>query len=90
MEVYQGVLRSLPSRSRIGILTVRTQTWEDVFSRFDKNQSDTIDAKELQKALEGFGYNLSSQLQDLLQRKYGAGLSFELPISAHLPHLLNL
>jgi hypothetical protein len=32
--------------------------------------------------LERFGYNLSPALQNLLKRKYGAGLSFENPISS--------
>jgi peflin len=41
--------------------------------------------------LEQLGYNLSPQLQDLLKRKYGAGLSFEYPMSsAHCSRFLNL
>jgi hypothetical protein len=42
--------------------------------------------------LERFGHKLSTPLQELLQRKYGAGLSFfEYPISsAHCSRLLKL
>jgi hypothetical protein len=41
--------------------------------------------------LEQLGYKLSPQLQDLLKRKYGAGLSFEHPMSsAHCSRFLNL
>jgi hypothetical protein len=81
----------LPSRSRIGVLTVRAQQWEDVFRRFDKNKNNTIDSDELEQALERLGYKLSPPLQDLLKRKYGARLSFEHPMSsAHYSHLRNL
>jgi Ca2+-binding EF-hand superfamily protein len=62
-----------------------------VFRRFDKNKNNAIDGDELQQALEQLGYELSSQLQGLLRRKYGAGLSFEHPMSsAHCSRLLNL
>jgi Ca2+-binding EF-hand superfamily protein len=81
----------LPSRSRIGVLTVSTQSWEGVFRHFDKNKNNTIDGDELEQALERFGYKLSPPLQDLLKRKYGAGLSFEHPVSsAHCSRLLHL
>jgi Ca2+-binding EF-hand superfamily protein len=84
-------VRGLPSRSRIGVLTVRAQSWEGVFRHFDKNNNNAIDGDELQQALERFGYNLSQPLQDLLKRKYGAGLSFGHPMSsAHCSRLLNL
>jgi peflin len=80
-----------PSPSRIGNLTVRAQSWERVFQRFDTNNSNTIDGDELQQALKELGYELSPPLQDLLKRKYGAGLSFEHPMSsAHCSRLFNL
>jgi Ca2+-binding EF-hand superfamily protein len=93
MEVYQGIcwICHLPSRSRIGVLTVTAQSWEGVFHYFAKNNNNVIDGDELGQALERFGYKLSPQLQDLLKRKYGAGLSFEHPMfSAHCSRLLHL
>ena len=72
------------SLSRIGDLTVRVQTWEGVFRQFDIDNNNAIDGDELQPALEKLGYKLSEQLQDLLKRKYGAGLSFEHPMSSAL------
>ena len=53
---------------------MRAQAWESAFRRFDKNHNNSIDEDELQQALEQYGYKLSPQLQDLLKRKYGAGL----------------
>jgi Ca2+-binding EF-hand superfamily protein len=80
-----------PSPSRIGNLTVRAQSWERVFQRFDTNNSNTIDGDELQQALKELGYELSPPLQDLLKRKYGTGLSFEHPMSStHCSRLFNL
>jgi Ca2+-binding EF-hand superfamily protein len=84
-------VRGLPSRSRLCVLTLRAQSWEGVFRHFDKNNNKTIDDDELEQALEQFGYKLSPQLQDLLKRKYGAGLSFEHTMSsAHYSRLLHL
>jgi hypothetical protein len=41
--------------------------------------------------LKQYGYDLSTDLPELLKRKYGAGLSFQHPISsAHRSRLLNL
>jgi len=42
-----------------------------VFLHFDRDRSGTIDGNELQAAMSQFGYRLSPQLLDLLQRKYG-------------------
>jgi Ca2+-binding EF-hand superfamily protein len=53
---------------------VRAQAWEGAFRRFDKNNNNIIDGDEMQQALEQYGYKLSSPLQDLLKRKYGAEL----------------
>jgi Ca2+-binding EF-hand superfamily protein len=72
-------------------LTVRAQSWEEAFRHYDKNKNNAIDGDELEEALERFGYSLTPQLQGLLKRKYGAGLSFEHPISsARCSRLLNL
>jgi peflin len=84
-------VRGLPSPSRIDDLTVRAQSWQGVFDYFDKNKNNTIDGDELEQALKQYGYDLSTDLQELLKRKYGAGLSFQHPISsAHRSRLLNL
>ena len=76
--------RGVSSPSRIGVLTVMTQSWEGAFRHFDKNGNNAIDGDELELALERFGYNLSPQLQDLLKRKYGATLSVLLSIQSLL------
>jgi len=44
--------------------------WQGVFLHFDRDRSGTIDGNELQAALSQFGYSLSPQLLDVLQRKY--------------------
>ena len=44
--------------------------WQNVFRHFDRDRSGSIDGGELRDALGQFGYNLSPQLLDLLQRKY--------------------
>jgi len=45
--------------------------WQGVFKHFDKDHSGSIDGSELQSALKQFGYNLSPQLLNLVERKYG-------------------
>jgi len=70
---------------------VRAQEWRGVFRDFDKNHNGTIDGDELQLALKKWGFELSTSLQLLLKRKYGAMLSSEHPTtSAHCSCLLNL
>ncbi|KAJ8488108.1 hypothetical protein ONZ45_g14088 [Pleurotus djamor] len=44
--------------------------WQGVFRHFDRDRSGSIDGQELQAALAQFGYNLSPQLLDLVQKKY--------------------
>lgn len=44
--------------------------WQNVFKHFDRNQSGSIDTRELQDALRQFGYNLSPQLLNLVEKKY--------------------
>jgi len=46
--------------------------WQNVFKHFDRDRSGTIDGNELRDALAQFGYNLSPQILDLLQRKYAS------------------
>lgn len=45
--------------------------WQNVFRHFDRDRSGSIDGRELQQALSQFGYNLSPQLLQLVERKYG-------------------
>ncbi|KAJ3881900.1 hypothetical protein F5051DRAFT_320911 [Lentinula edodes] len=45
--------------------------WQNVFRHFDRDRSGSIDGVELREALSQFGYQLSPQLLDLVQRKYG-------------------
>jgi len=44
--------------------------WQNVFKHFDRDRSGSIDGGELRDVFVQFGYNLSPQLLDLLQRKY--------------------
>ncbi|CAO3573562.1 unnamed protein product [Mortierella alpina] len=46
------------------------EKWKAAFQTFDLDQSGTIDANELQKALRGFGYNLSEAIINLIVTKY--------------------
>lgn len=41
-----------------------------VFRQFDRDRSGTIEPQELSNALSTFGYNLSTQLIQMLQSKY--------------------
>jgi len=44
--------------------------WQNCFKTFDRDQSGSINHKELQDALSSFGYNLSSNVYSLLIRKF--------------------
>ncbi|KAH8827799.1 EF-hand [Flagelloscypha sp. PMI_526] len=44
--------------------------WQNVFRHFDADRSGSIDGRELDQAMRQFGYNLSPQLLDLVQKKY--------------------
>ncbi|THU83479.1 EF-hand [Dendrothele bispora CBS 962.96] len=44
--------------------------WQNVFRHFDRDRSGSIDGGELREALSQFGFQLSPQLLDLVQRKY--------------------
>jgi len=47
--------------------------WQGVFKHFDKDGSGSIDGPELHAALKQFGYNLSPQLLNLVEKKYASG-----------------
>jgi len=44
--------------------------WQGVYQHFDRDRSGSIDGAELQAALKEFGYNLSPQLLNLVEKKY--------------------
>lgn len=46
--------------------------WQGVFQHFDKDRSNSIDGPELHAALRQFGYNLSPQILQLVERKYAS------------------
>jgi len=46
--------------------------WQGVFRHFDKDQSGTIEGRELSEALRSFGYNLSPSLLTLIEQKYAS------------------
>ena len=45
--------------------------WQGVFRHFDRDQSGSIEGRELAEALRSFGYNLSPPLLTLVEQKYG-------------------
>ncbi|GAA5972764.1 hypothetical protein JCM11641_003008 [Rhodosporidiobolus odoratus] len=44
--------------------------WQGVFRQFDRDNSGAMDGPEFKTALSQFGYTLSPQLIDMLQKKY--------------------
>jgi len=49
--------------------------WQRVFHKFDPDHSGTIDRAELQNALTDFGYTVTPQLLNILQRRYDVTVS---------------
>jgi len=47
--------------------------WQNVFRHFDRDQSGSIEGRELAEALRSFGYNLSPPLLMLVEQKYASG-----------------
>ncbi|KAI0941496.1 hypothetical protein AcW1_003370 [Taiwanofungus camphoratus] len=47
--------------------------WQNVYRHFDRDRSGSIDVQELREALAQFGYSLSPQMLNLVERKYGTG-----------------
>jgi Ca2+-binding EF-hand superfamily protein len=56
--------------------------WQGVFLHFDRDRSGTIDGRELEQALNQFGFRLTPQLLVLLQRKYDVKGSVPVPAAA--------
>jgi len=46
--------------------------WQGVFRHFDRDQSGTIEGRELSEALRSFGYNLSPPILMLIEQKYAS------------------
>ncbi|KAI0811270.1 hypothetical protein BC629DRAFT_1480018 [Irpex lacteus] len=46
--------------------------WQQIFKRFDRDNSHSIDRSELQAALSQFGYNLSPHLYTIIVEKYSS------------------
>ncbi|KAG8701032.1 hypothetical protein FRC08_004316 [Ceratobasidium sp. 394] len=44
--------------------------WQGVFKHFDRDSSGSIDGNELSQAMSQFGYPLTPQLLNMVQRKY--------------------
>jgi Ca2+-binding EF-hand superfamily protein len=49
--------------------------WQNVFRRFDRDRSGSIEGHELAEALRSFGYNLSPSILTLIEQKYALGPS---------------
>jgi Ca2+-binding EF-hand superfamily protein len=54
--------------------------WQGVFRHFDRDQSGTIEGRELSEALRSFGYNLSPSLLTMIEQKYSSA-----PTGGHGP-----
>ena len=50
--------------------TLRCEDWQGIFRAFDRDRSGSIEGAELSAALTQFGYTLSPQLVQTLERKY--------------------
>ncbi|GAA5850689.1 hypothetical protein JCM5353_004641 [Sporobolomyces roseus] len=57
--------------------------WQGVFRQFDRDRSGTIEPQELSNALSTFGYNLSTQLIQMLQSKYNPPTQVQKPTSGY-------
>ncbi|PCH38259.1 EF-hand [Wolfiporia cocos MD-104 SS10] len=51
--------------------------WQDIFRRFDKDRSGSIEGYELAEALRSFGYNLSPAILTIIEQKYASGTTAE-------------
>ncbi|KAG8448835.1 hypothetical protein GDO86_015779 [Hymenochirus boettgeri] len=49
----------------------KIKEWENIFTKYDKDRSGTMDLHELRLALEAAGFNLNNQLVESLCKKYG-------------------
>ncbi len=47
------------------------QDWHAIFNRFDRDQSGTIDRRELEQALKSFGFPLPGDLVKKLEKRFG-------------------
>ncbi|KAM4696612.1 calpain-2 catalytic subunit-like [Rhinophrynus dorsalis] len=49
----------------------KIKEWENIFTKYDKDQSGTMDVLELRLALEAAGFNLNNKMLETLCQKYG-------------------
>jgi hypothetical protein len=62
---------TLPSNTRSArILVFHKQDWHGIFLRFDRDNSGTIDRKELHAALLGFGFSLPPEMVKRLEKRF--------------------
>lgn len=76
-----GPFRYLPPcpASRVQVSSVADtrptiQDWHGIFLRFDRDNSGTIDRKELHAALLGFGFSLPPEMVRRLEKKFAPPL----------------
>jgi hypothetical protein len=55
-------------------LVLILQDWHGIFLRFDRDNSGTIDRKELHAALLGFGFSLPPEMVRRLEKKFAPPL----------------
>ena len=70
-------LSSSHSHSHCGlmlVLVLTLQDWHGIFLRFDRDNSGTIDRKELHAALLGFGFSLPPEMVRRLEKKFAPPL----------------
>jgi Ca2+-binding EF-hand superfamily protein len=51
-------------------LALGKQDWHGIFLRFDRDDSGTIDRKELHAALLGFGFSLPPEMVKRLEKRF--------------------
>ena len=65
------MLNKLVSLAEFSGLWKYIADWQNVFRHFDRDQSGSIEGRELAEALRSFGYSLSPPLLTLIEQKYG-------------------
>jgi hypothetical protein len=62
---------TMPSNTHSArILVFHKQDWHGIFLRFDRDNSGTIDRKELHAALLGFGFSLPPEMVKRLEKRF--------------------
>ena len=70
-RIPSALEHTTPSNTRSArILVFHKQDWHGIFLRFDRDNSGTIDRKELHAALLGFGFSLPPEMVKRLEKRF--------------------